>query len=241
MAPVSPNHVLILVDAPTTPQGGLELPPDFSLLIDALKEAIAPQPSATEHSMQVTLASSRDLKSSPHDADLIIPLTFDIPEHLNFEGRSLYERCSDVDSLRQQVQEKLKIAGGSGAYWLPVVLTAKGPLYAEVIGQDEQEHYVQPIHLGDRWRQPLYRFAHQLLTYLQASPALYLVQFSFDDQNLVFDRVLPFPGLPAIASIKVQTPDLLTCHWRCLTHQPILDVAIAAPVDYKTYDPAIAP
>ncbi|MBF2077012.1 MAG: hypothetical protein IGR76_00435 [Synechococcales cyanobacterium T60_A2020_003] len=239
---VSPNHVVILVDAPTTPQGDVELPPDFLRLTQTLTDAILQPLPIADPPPTVTLASTHPSGLSIPSEAMLIPLTLDVPDSLEFSGRSLYATCRDVDSLRQQVQTQMNVQVGEGSYWLPVVWTAKGPLYAEVIrrGVLNPDGYMQPMHLGDRWRQPLYRFAHQLLTHLQATPAVYLLKFGFEQQLLVFDRVFPFPDLPAIASIGVQTPDLLTCHWRCLTHQPILDVAIASPVQYAIFDPAMA-
>jgi len=115
--------------------------------------------------------------------------------------------------------------------WLPVVLTAKGPLYAEVIGLADDGSYQQPVDLSDVWRQPLYHLAYQLLQVLSAPPTTYLLQFGLPEQDLVFDRLWPFPTTPAIASIGVQEPDLFTCHWLCLTGQPISDLTIIPKCD----------
>ncbi|NJK60110.1 MAG: hypothetical protein HC918_07560, partial [Oscillatoriales cyanobacterium SM2_1_8] len=72
--------------------------------------------------------------------------------------------------------------------------------------------------LSDRQRQPLYRAAFLLLDNLAAPPGVYLMQITVEP--LQFDRLLPFPDRPAVASIGVQDPDLFTCHWHCLTGQP---------------------
>lgn len=138
-----------------------------------------------------------------------------------------------MTSLRQRVQQLgyETVGGGQrfGDLYLPVVLTAKGPLYGEVISEGEAtSRYQQPVDLPDNQRQPLYHLAYQLLQSLSALPAVYLLQFGYNEQNLVCDRLWPFPGVPAIASIGVQEPDLFTCHWHCLTGQPILDLTIIA-------------
>ena len=108
-----------------------------------------------------------------------------------------------------------------------MVLTAKGPLYGEVIGEGViPNSFKQPIDLTDDIRQPLYYLAYELLRSIAATPAVYLLQFALRDQDVVFDRLWPFPAAPAIASLAVQSPDLFTCHWHCLTGQPILDLTI---------------
>jgi hypothetical protein len=97
--------------------------------------------------------------------------------------------------------------------------------------------YAQPLHLPDRYRQPLYQLGQRLLGLVSASPAVYLLQFGFQGEEIVFDRLFPFPAAPAIASLGIQTPDLFECHWRCLTQQPIRDLRIPGAVSYQTYQP----
>ncbi|MEB3356272.1 MAG: hypothetical protein VKK04_06065 [Synechococcales bacterium] len=166
---------------------------------------------------------------------IVCPLTFDLPDFLMFAGRSTYLACQDVAALRRRVAQQFAYAVGEGDLWLPIVLTAHGPLYGEAIGRAASpadtllSAYQQPVHLGDRWRQPLYRLGQRLLTLLDAPPAVYLLQFGLQEAQLCFDRLFPFPAAPAIASIHIQTPNLFQCHWRCLTHQPILDLTILPP------------
>ena len=149
---------------------------------------------------------------------------------------SLASRCGEIEGMRQDITQHLDIEGGDGTLWLPVVVTAKGPLYAEAIAplapDGDSDGHQQPFHLSDRQRQTVYRFARQILQQLDVPPAVYLIGLGMAldvDQTMTrlwFDRVLPFPGEPAIASLSVQTPDLFTCHWRCLTGQPIHDITI---------------
>lgn len=158
----------------------------------------------------------------------------------------IYQACSNIPGLRHWVENQQSMATGAGCFWLPIVLTAKGPLYGEVIGlaaefsiQDLSADlgllkvgvgvphpYQQPIYISDALRQPLYYLGYQLLSYLQAPPATYLLQFGIENQRIIFDRLWPFPAAPAIASLGVQEPDLFTCHWYCLTGKPIFDLII---------------
>lgn len=157
----------------------------------------------------------------------------------------VYKACQDILGLRLWVEENLEYPTGAGNLWLPVVLTAKGPLYGEVIGlaeefstqqlsedlvlikdADKKIPYRQPIHLSNALRQPLYYLSFKLLQYLSAPSAVYLVQFAIKDSEIIFDRLWPFPAAPAIASVGVQQPDLFTCHWYCLTGKPIKDLII---------------
>lgn len=181
----------------------------------------------------------------------VIPLTLDVPETLSFTGQAIYQQCREVLNLRQLVQSQLGDAVGEGRYWLPIVQTAKGPLYAEVIGVDYASptggktladsyfSYYQPLHLPDQQRQPLYRLGRSLLQLLAAPPATYLLQFGFQQSQLYFDRLWPFPAVPAVASLGVQDPDLLTCHWRCLTGRSIYDLQVAAIAKYQVYQDTI--
>ncbi len=165
----------------------------------------------------------------------VYPLTLNISDSVTGDRQDLYRACRDIEGLRTVVEEKWQVKPGIGNFWLPVVLTAKGPIYGEAIGfsdtqQPEREEiahsYNQPVHLPDRWRQPIYALGRRLLHWLDAPPATYLIQFGWSEDTLCFDRLWPFPGIPALASLGVQKPDLFTCHWYCLTGQPIYDLTI---------------
>ncbi len=82
--------------------------------------------------------------------------------------------------------------------------------------------------------QDLVSLRQRLLRELAATPATYLLQFGWQGQDLCFDRLWPFPTQAAIASLGVQSPDLFTCHWRCLANLPILDLQIASSANYQT-------
>lgn len=176
--------------------------------------------------LQVKVITPHDwANSSVSDADwLLCPLTLDLPNGLEFPARGVFDRCRAVEPMRQTVAA-WAVATGDGAAWLPIVWTQKGPLFAEAIAQRETQ-YFQPLHLSDRQRQPLYALGQRLLRSLEALPAVYLLQFGYAEQGIWFDRLIPFPAEPAIASVGVQSPDLFQCHWRCLTNQPILELLI---------------
>lgn len=209
------------------------------LMVDAIRNAIAQsapaKPIALHSPAAVTvevitsdLVESLSLKTQ----DIIwCPLTLDVPEILEFPGKAIFQACNHVTSLRERVQQIGYTTADShqcqSDLYLPVVLTAKGPLYGEVIGKGKiNQVYQQPVNLPDKQRQPLYHLAYELLQSLLAPPAVYLLQFVLQDESIIFDRLLPFPTEAAIASLGVQEPDLFTCHWLCLTAQPIFDLTI---------------
>lgn len=148
---------------------------------------------------------------------------------LEVSRETISQACDDISGLRLWAEKNLQVVTGDFDLWLPVVLTAKGPLYGEVIGRDihNPHGYRQPIDLSDQERQPLYKLGFDLLSHLQAPPAVYLMQFGLvAEKEVGFDRLFPFPAAPAVASLGVQEPDLFTCHWYCLTGKPIRDLLI---------------
>jgi len=204
-------------------------------MVAALKNAINAEHGSALEMTDVQVVSTADLTVDQGIGDrLLCPLTLDLPETLTFPAQALFSACRDVAGLRRQL-EAWQYSTGEGDFWLPIVLTAKGALYGEVIGAEKNavvestaraSSYTQPVHLSDRQRQPLYALGQRLLRSLNAPPAVYLMQFGWQDGAVCFDRLLPFPAAPAIASLTVQTPDLFACHWACLTNQPILDLVI---------------
>jgi len=203
-----------------------------------IQGAAIPEPHWTVDVMTTAELPHLDDQSNQLDNVVLCPLTINIPDHLPFAAHEVYRACRDIAALRQQVQQ-WQYATGSGDLWLPIVQTAKGAIYAEAIELDaarsrpsqniqSEQQYRQPVHLTDRWRQPLYNLGQRLLQHLAAPSAVYLLQFGIQEDAICFDRLIPFPDVPAIASLGVQTPDLFTCHWYCLTNQPIRDLAIAA-------------
>jgi len=171
---------------------------------------------------------------------LLCPLMLRLPDSLEFPQKSVYHDCRDVLGLRQRVEKDLHVSTGIGKFWLPIVLTSKGALYAEAITAIEPRRYLQPLHLPDRYRQPLYELGQRLLKLISASPSTYLMQFGFNGETVVFDRLFPFPAAPAIASLKSQSPNLFVCHWHCLSNTPILDLTIAQTSEHQIFQPSQA-
>ncbi len=191
-----------------------------------------PKPVKIEVISAGTLWSEQE-KPKGNNTSIYCPLTIQLPDRFDFPARNIYKACQDIKGRRRWVEKNLgyKVCTSDrqlGDLWLPVVVTEKGPLYGEVIGEGEiPNSYQQPVDLPDKQRQSLYKLAYNLLESIDALPSVYLVQFSWRAAEIIFDRLWPFPAAPALASIGVQQPDLYKCHWYCLTKQPILDLTIA--------------
>jgi hypothetical protein len=230
------SNVVIIINAEITGNGLISTSPVTERMVKALKKAIStysPQPCSVEVIAAASLWSKGVISSFSEDL-IYCPLTIQLPEYWDFPQQTIYQSCQKVDWLREWVQINLgyKTSVGNsdlGHLWLPMVWTDKGPLYGEVIGETEMPNsYLQPIDLPDKHRQGLYHLGYQLLDFLVAPASVYLLQFSFCDHHIVFDRLWPFPAAPALASVGKQSPDLFACYWSCLTNQPIRDIAILA-------------
>jgi hypothetical protein len=172
-----------------------------------------------------------NLKTMVDGADLVLPLTLNLPIDLDFPGRVVFDACRDISTLRHWVQQQTTHPSGDAEFWLPLIHTAKGVCYAEAIAVRADATYLQPLNLTDRQRQPLYQLGFQLLKHLPAPPSVYLLGAAYRGEELLFDRLLPFPAAPALAGI--QQPDLFTCHWLCQSRQPILDITIGSTATYQ--------
>lgn len=198
---------------------------------DRLKAAIAQSDPLIE--VEICAVSELNSGAIALSGAIVCPLTLDVPSDLVFPGQDVFRFGANVSAARDRVAQELQVPVGDGNFWLPVVLTAKGPLYAEAIAGEFDKFsgelsYSQPLHLSDVWRQQLYELAFRLLDLLNAPPATYLMQFGFVGDRICFDRLLPFPAAPAIASVGVQVPDLFVCYWYCLTNKPIYDLQITS-------------
>lgn len=244
-------EVWIVVDEEVDQTGELVASsPITAAMVNAIAQAVEKYP---PQNAKASVANSTDLKTLysklVYAGDLtnrlnateilFCPLTLNIPPNFSFPHQQIYQACRDVIGLQQLVQQQLGYPSGLGNLWLPVVWTKKGPLYAEAIGPAHRQEipenlspsslsYIQPIHLSDAQRQLIYEFGFRLLKLLAAPPATYLIQFDFTqtEEKICFDRLWPFPAPPAIASLGIQSPDLFTCHWHCLTDLPIFDLVI---------------
>jgi hypothetical protein len=227
------GRVSIIVNAKVKQEGRLiAASPVTERMLSALKKAIiANSPDTLIEVIAVaSLWSETAQKQTSTAGRIYCPLTIQLPKWLVFPSQKIYQSCQDILGRRTWVEEHLKCKSNPnlnwlGALWLPVVWTADGPLYGEVIGEGVMPNaYEQPVELADNLRQALYSLASQCLEALEAPPSVYLLQFSVIEQEIVFDRLWPFPAAPAIASLGVQSPDLYSCHWQCLTDQAIAEI-----------------
>lgn len=157
------------------------------------------------------------------------PLTINLPHWLNFSAKKIFELCLDIKGRRNWVENnfnyKTTIGNSSlGDLWLPLILTQKELVYGEIIGEGEiPNFYQQSIHFPNNIRRSLYKLGANLLESIEAIPAVYLLQFKMLDENIIFDRLWPFPASPAIASLNKKNNDLFACHWLCLTGKSTTD------------------
>jgi hypothetical protein len=170
----------------------------------------------------VEFVTVADLPAVASAKAIYCPMTLAVPPAFQFWGQSIGQTCQQIDLLRDLVATTIgfKVSDG-GNLWLPIIWTAGEPIYGEVIGKSEENNYRQPIHIEEIDRRSIYQLGARLITQLNAPPATYLVQFSQTDTGIMFDRLFPFPAIPALASVGIQHPDLFACHWRCITNQSI--------------------
>jgi hypothetical protein len=236
------THVLILADGIHQEERWIPCSTEQGIMVDAFQRAIAADAALGSSRHIAHLTSPQQLLAISEDT-IVCPLTLNVMPDLEFAGQAIYQICQDIAGLRQWVRREWGLLTGEGDLWLPVALTAKGPLYGEVIGAEPANpeaqtevsvlSYYQPLHLSDRLRQPLYHLAGRLLRLHLAPPAVYLLQFRFEGADICFDRLFPFPAVPAIASIGVQVPNLFMAHWRCITGQPLQDLVIPGSLPHR--------
>ena len=227
------EKVVIIINAEVSDRGKLIFAsPVTQKMVEGLQRSIEEYSSsiAIEIISAATLWSknSRDNYKDIDSKAIYCPLTIQLPEYFNFPQQSIYSACKDINSRRRWVEKKLGFrtsVGDSwlGHLWLPIILTDK-PIFAEVIGEGPMPNsYEHPIIIPHRQLKSLHGLADRLLDSLSAPPACYLLQFSLYNGEIVFDRLWPFPAAPALITLKTQQPNLFTCHWKCLTQQPIVD------------------
>ncbi len=233
------EKVLIIVNAEVNDQGQVNAAsPVIARMVKALQQGISHHsPEITIEVVSVGSLWSKIQKSNGSQVNTIYcPLTIQLPEYFNFPAKSIYQACKDISARRRWVERNLGIktsVGDSwlGHLWLPVMLKDQKIAYGEIIGEGEMPNsYEQPIEFPKKHRQSLQCLASDLLKHLSAPPSVYLVQFSLYSNEIVFDRLWPFPAAPALASLRGQYLDLFSCHWLCLNQKPISD----SPLSDKT-------
>lgn len=224
------RKALIIVNAQVKTQGTMYLAsPATEKMVMALEAAIkADSPSTQVEVMATATLWSKNTQPPQPDPDVIYcPLTIEVPSWLPFQGQKIYQDCKNVKGTRQWVDKMLgyKTSIGDswlGDLWLPIAVTPTELIYGEIIGEGAfPNSYEQPISLNKSLRSSLHELAEGLLESLDAPHSLYLLQFRLKGQNIVFDRLWPFPAAPAIASLTYPHPNLFSYYWHCLTHQPL--------------------
>ncbi|ACB51100.1 hypothetical protein cce_1750 [Crocosphaera subtropica ATCC 51142] len=224
------RKALVIVNAEVKAEGTTYLAsPATEKMVMALETAIhADSPSTQVEVIAAATLWSKTVQPPKADLDTIYcPLTIDIPTWLPFREQKIYQDCKDVKGRRLWVEKTLgyKTSIGDswlGDLWLPIAVTPAELIYGEIIGEGVYPNsYEQPITLNKSLHRSLFDLAQGLLDSLDAPPSLYLLQFSLKGQTIVFDRLWPFPAAPAIASLSYPHPNLFTCYWHCLTHQPL--------------------
>ena len=231
------EKVVIIINADVSEQGKLiSASPVTQKMVEALQHSIT-EDSASSAVVEIVSAAtlwsrnSQINKKGREAKTIYCPLTIQLPEHFDFQQKKIYSACKDVNARRRWVEKNLgfRTSVGDawlGHLWLPIVL-GKQAVYGEIIGEGSMPNsYEQPVPIPSRQRKSLHGLAQKLLTHLEAPSATYLLQFSLYKGEIVFDRLWPFPAAPALITLKTQKPDLFTCHWQCLTKQPIEDLKI---------------
>lgn len=120
-------------------------------MIKAFKTAIVQQAEGTEVEVLTPAMVRRGGQSQGRDV-LVCPLTIDLPEPFSFTHQKVFQACRKIEERRQWVQKHTthRVCNHNylGDHWLPIIYTAKGPLYGEVIGEGVMPNsYHQPIDL----------------------------------------------------------------------------------------------
>jgi hypothetical protein len=136
--------------------------PDLLILGKAMLQGIVQAEGKSDADMAIfaEIVTVTELTQLRDVEAIYCPLTLNLPTEFEFWGREIGRACLDIDALRHLAATRMGIkADDRGDLWLPVVWTARGPMYGEVIGGVATGRYRQPIHLNDVERQPLYQFA----------------------------------------------------------------------------------
>ena len=230
------EKVVIIINAEVDEQGKfLSAAPVTERMVEALKRSINAC-SSSAISIEVASAAilwSKYSRGNRDNSEIIYcPLTIQVPDYIDFPGKKIFSACKDIVGRRRWVDRNLgfKTSFGDswlGHLWLPVVFTKQEIIYAEVIGEGAMPNtYEQPVSISKHQRYSLHQLAEGLLESLSAPPAVYLIQFSLHNGEVVFDRLWPFPAAPALITTRTQQPDLFACHWSCLTNRSISGVTV---------------
>ncbi|BAQ65954.1 hypothetical protein [Geminocystis sp. NIES-3709] len=221
------SKVIIIVNAQVDGGKICSTAPVAEIMAIALKNSIMKDNKF--HEVKIISAAdlwSRSLNISQQDEDIIyFPLTIKLPEWFNFPAQHIYFACRDLEKRRKWVQQHFGYKTSKdnlwlGDLWLPIIFSGEKFIYGEIIGEGViPNSYQQPYDYPSQLYSPLQKLGGELLKSIQAIPSVYLLQFKMLEQDIIFDRLWPFPATPAIASINVQQPNLFACHWLCFNNQ----------------------
>ncbi|BFM38718.1 hypothetical protein [Synechocystis sp. LKSZ1] len=242
-APNRNGRVTIIVNAKMKQEGRLiAASPVTERMVSALKQAIMAHSPHTiiETIAAASLWSEGAQRHTNLAGRIYCPLTIQLPQWLTFPAQAMYQACQDIQGRRQWVHQHLHIPvnadpQGLGDCWLPIIWTAQGALYGAIIGEGMMPNaYQQPLSLTTSQYQQLQHLGQHLLEDLAAPPSVYLLQFSLLNQEIIFDRLWPFPAAPALASLGTSTPDLFTYHWYCLNNLSLAAIQGLTPQNALT-------
>ena len=155
------SKVLIIVNSEVQRGKVSPISPVATKMVTALVNSI--QNSMVSAEIDIISAAdlwSKSIKINSNHEDLIYcPLTIKLPDWIDFPSQHIFKSCIDIVARRAWVENYCQhLTAGKdlclGDLWLPIVLTAKGPIYGEVIGEGEiPNFYQQPIDLSDQTRQ----------------------------------------------------------------------------------------
>lgn len=217
-----------LIQLVVNPEAGTETAP-LEIMFDQAKSFLIPAFQAQGLAAVVTVLGDPGLEQSSEAVQF--PLTL-AAETGNSELSRVLAVCRDGAGL-QRLVTAAGFLTGPGDHWLPIAWTQKGMLYGELIGRRPDGDYLQPIHIPDKIRQPLYYLSQSLLSHLDLlCGGCYLVQVGWQNGVVCFDRLWPFPIQPALASLGVQSPDLFYAHYLCSQGLPLKDLRINGQATY---------
>jgi len=226
------SKVIIIVNAQV--EGG-KISPNAPVA-ERMARALARGVTKSNPHSEIEIVSAADLWSkslqllSPSSNLVYCPLTIKLPDWFVFPAQKIYFACRELEKRRQWVEKNFGYHTSQdnqylGDLWLPIIFTHEQLIYGSVISEGMiPNDYQQPCHLSPDIFRKLCHLAENLLDSIEAIPSVYLLQFRLLEQQIIFDRLWPFPATPAIASIGTQEPDLFTCHWHCLSHQPLSEI-----------------
>jgi hypothetical protein len=194
-----PRIVAILDDTPHSQKLGLALVGAIGSIVSA-----------------VGFTTIEELPGVADRQTLYCPLTLNLPPTFEFWGHSIWQTCRDLDRLRELATELKFQVTDRGNLYLPIIWRDLLPIYTEVIADSDSDKELPSLPIADRDRQSLIEFSDRLLGKIDAPPSVYLVQFSNTKTGIAFDRLFPFPALPALSSVGNQ-PNLFERYWRCIS------------------------